>query len=179
LIDAGDEFGRGGRSQWQNRRNDQEKRLTKVRFQIAISLDGFAAGPNQSEENPLGEGGMQLHEWAFELESWRSQHGRDGGEANPSSEVVEQAVTNLGANVMGRNMFGGREPWGEEPWEGWWGDDPPFDTPVFVVTHHPREPLEKHGGTTFHFVTEGVESAVEQAREGPAARTSPWPAGPT
>jgi dihydrofolate reductase len=139
--------------------------MSKLRFQISISLDGFIAGPNQSEEHPLGEGGTQLHEWALKLEAWRKPHGREGGEVNASTEVMEEAFDNVGAIVMGRNMFGGGPgPWGEEPWEGWWGDDPPFHMPVFVLTHHEREPLEK-GDTTFAFVTDGIESALEQARE--------------
>jgi dihydrofolate reductase len=137
--------------------------VSKVRFQIAVSLDGFIAGPNQGEENPLGEGGEQLHEWVIKLEAWRRPHGREGGEVNASSAVVEAAQKNVGAIVMGRNMFGGGPgPWGD--WEGWWGDDPPFDVPVYVVTHHEREPLEKVG-MTFHFVTDGIEAALERARE--------------
>jgi dihydrofolate reductase len=137
--------------------------VSKVRFQIAISLDGFSAGPNQSEENPLGEGGEQLHEWVLKLEAWRRPHGYEGGEVNASSPVIEAAQVNVGAIVMGRNMFGGGPgPWGD--WEGWWGDDPPFDVPVYVVTHHAREPLEKVG-TTFHFVTDGIEATLAQARE--------------
>ena len=130
-----------------------------------MSLDGFIAGPNQSQENPLGEGGEQLHEWALGLAAWREPHGLQGGEVNASSKVIEQSRENLGATVMGRNMFGGEGPWGDDPWEGWWGDDPPFHVPVFVVTHHAREPLIKQGGTTFAFVTDGIESALEQARE--------------
>jgi dihydrofolate reductase len=132
-----------------------------------MSLDGFVAGPNQSEENPLGEGGMQLHEWAFELEAWRRPHGQEGGETNASSVVVEEAQENVGAIVMGRNMFGGGPgEWdADDPWNGWWGDDPPFHVPVYVVTHHAREPLAMRAGTTFHFVTDGVESAVAQAKE--------------
>jgi dihydrofolate reductase len=130
-----------------------------------MSLDGFIAGPNQSEQNPLGEGGEQLHEWALGLAAWREPHGLQGGEVNASSKVIEQSRENLGATVMGRNMFGGEGPWGDDPWEGWWGDDPPFHVPVFVVTHHAREPLIKQGGTTFAFVTDGIESALEQARE--------------
>jgi dihydrofolate reductase len=137
--------------------------VSKVRFQIAMSLDGYIAGPNQGEEHPLGEGGMQLHEWAFELEAWRKPHGREGGETNASSAVIEEAFENVGAIIMGRNMFGGGPgPWGD--WEGWWGDDPPFHVPVYVITHHAREPLEKDGGTTFYFMTEGIEAALEQAR---------------
>jgi dihydrofolate reductase len=140
--------------------------MPRLRFQIAVSLDGFAAGPDQSEENPLGVGGEQLHEWALELEAWRAPHGREGGKVNASTQVMEDAVANVGALVMGRNMFGGGPgPWGDDPWDGWWGDDPPFHAPVFVLTHHVREPLEKEGGTTFTFVTDGIESALAQARE--------------
>lgn len=139
--------------------------MARLRFQISMSLDGFIAGPNPSEEDPLGEGGEQLHEWAVELAAWRQSHGRDGGDVNASTRVVEESLENVGATVMGRNMFGGDGPWGDEPWDGWWGDDPPFHMPVFVVTHHAREPLVKEGGTTFTFVTDGIESALEQARE--------------
>ena len=139
--------------------------MPKLRFSISMSLDGFIAGPNQSVQNPLGEGGEQLHEWALELEAWRKPHGREGGVVNASTEVMEESLKNIGATVMGRNMFGGEGPWGDDPWEGWWGDDPPFHTPVYVLTSHAREPLAKEGGTTFFFVTEGIESAYEQARE--------------
>jgi dihydrofolate reductase len=138
--------------------------VARLRFDISMSLDGFVAGPNQSEEDPLGEGGMQLHEWAFELAAWRKPHGQDGGEVNASTKVVEESLENLGAAVMGRNMFGGAGSWGDDPWDGWWGDDPPFHKPVFVLTHHAREPLVMEGGTTFTFVTEGLESAIEDAR---------------
>jgi hypothetical protein len=104
--------------------------MARLRLNIAMSLDGFVAGPNQSEDDPLGEGGMQLHEWAFKLAVWRRPHGQEGGEVNESTEVVEESLDNVGATVMGRHMFGGGEgPWGEEPWNGWWGDDPPFHTP--------------------------------------------------
>jgi dihydrofolate reductase len=140
--------------------------MAKLRLDISISLDGYIAGPNQSEEHPLGVGGEQLHEWVFPLAAWREPHGREGGEVNASSEVVEESLENIGATVMGRNMFGGGPgPWGADPWDGWWGDDPPFHTPVFVLTHHAREPLVKQGGTTFHFVTDGIESALAQAKE--------------
>ena len=139
--------------------------MSKLRFQISMSLDGFVAGPNQSEENPLGEGGEQLHEWVVGLAAWRAPHGLEGGDVNASSEVVERSLENIGATVMGRNMFGGEGPWGEDPWDGWWGDDPPFHTPVFIVTHHPREQVVKEGGTTYIFVTDGIESALEQAQE--------------
>lgn len=140
--------------------------MSKLRCQISISLDGFTAGPNQSEQNPLGEGGMGLHEWVFKLDAWRQSHGKDGGETNPSSQVIEEAVANVGASIMGRNMFGGGPgPWGDPAWNGWWGDDPPFHTPVFVLTHHEREPLQMQGGTTFTFVSDGIEPALDQARE--------------
>ncbi|HEX6457260.1 MAG TPA: dihydrofolate reductase family protein [Solirubrobacterales bacterium] len=139
--------------------------MTKVKCQISISADGFLAGPNQSEENPLGEGGMALHEWVLKLAAWREPHGREGGEVNASSEVFEEASADTGAVVMGRNMFGPvRGPWTEPLWNGWWGDEPPFHVPVFVLTHYEREPLTL-GETTFHFVTEGPERAVELARE--------------
>ena len=140
--------------------------MAKLRFEISMSLDGFVAGPNPSREDPLGERGEDLHEWVIKLAAWRESHGREGGEVNASSEVLEESLASTGAVIMGRNMFGGGPgPWGEEPWEGWWGDEPPFHMPVFVLTHHEREPLEKGGGTTFIFVTDGIESALEQARE--------------
>jgi dihydrofolate reductase len=140
--------------------------VSKLRFEIAMSADGYIAGPNQSEQHPLGEGGEQLHEWVVKLQAWRESHGRDGGEVNPSSEIIEESMRNVGAEVMGRNMFGGGPgPWGGEPWDGWWGEEPPFHVPVFVLTHHEREPLEMKGGTTFHFVTDGIESALSQAKE--------------
>jgi dihydrofolate reductase len=131
-----------------------------------MSLDGFVAGPGQSVDNPLGIGGMRLHEWVFPLAVWRSMVGLEGGEANESSAVVEESVANIGATVMGRNMFGGHPGvWDRKnPWNGWWGSDPPFHHPVFVLTHHPREPLELEGGTTFTFVTDGIAAALDQAR---------------
>jgi dihydrofolate reductase len=139
--------------------------MAKLRFEVSMSLDGFIAGPNPSVDHPLGEGGMQLHEWAFKLAAWRKPHGQEGGEVNASTEIVEESLQNIGASVMGRSMFGGGPgPWGEDPWDGWWGDDPPFHTPVFVLTHHAREPLQKEGGTTFFFVTDGIESALAQAK---------------
>jgi dihydrofolate reductase len=141
--------------------------MSKLRCHISISLDGFAAGPNQSQENPLGEGGMQLHDWVIRLAAWREPHGYEGGEVNESTRIVEESRENVGAGVMGRNMFGppGGGPWGDEQWTGWWGDNPPCHYPVFVLTHHPRQPLEMEGGTTFHFVTDGIEPALEKARE--------------
>jgi dihydrofolate reductase len=139
--------------------------VSKVKCQISVSADGYVAGPNQSEENPLGEGGEALHEWVVKLTAWRQSHGRDGGEVNASSGIFEEALDSTGAVIMGRNMFGpDRGPWTEPLWNGWWGDDPPFGVPVFVLTHYEREPLTL-GETTFHFVTEGPERAVELARE--------------
>ena len=124
------------------------------------------AGPRQSLENPLGEGGVDLHEWAFATRSFRSAHGMEGGETGLDDDVALTWSTNIGATIMGRNMFGPvRGAWGDEAWTGWWGDDPPFHTPVFVLTHHPREPVAMQGGTTFHFVTDGIEAALERAME--------------
>jgi dihydrofolate reductase len=125
--------------------------MSQVTCDVTVSLDGFSASPNQSFENPFGEGGAdRLHRWMFE-------------EAEANAEEI-QAITAVNANVMGRNMFGpGRGEW-DLDWKGWWGDDPPYHTPVFVLTHHPREPLEMQGGTTYHFVTDGIESALAQAR---------------
>lgn len=139
--------------------------MPKLRFTISMSLDGFVAGPSQSVENPLGIGGMRLHQWAFPLAVWRSTHGLQGGEVNESNRVVEESLANIGATVMGRNMFGGHpSPWNaKDPWNGWWGKNPPFHHPVFVLTHHAREPLELEGGTTFTFVTGGIETALESA----------------
>jgi dihydrofolate reductase len=140
--------------------------MSELRLRISMSLDGYVAGPEQSPENPLGIGGEQLHEWVVPLRAFREQHGKEGGEVNASTPVAEGHFENIGASVMGRNMFGGGPgPWGEDPWRGWWGEDPPFHHPVFVLTHHAREPLEMEGGTTFHFVTDGIESALEQAKE--------------
>ena len=140
--------------------------MSKLRFKISMSLDGFVAGPGQSVDNPLGIGGMRLHEWVFPLRAWRAMQGLPGGEVDESTKVVEDSLANIGATVMGRNMFGGHPgPWdAKAPWNGWWGADPPFHHPVFVLTHHAREPLQLEGGTTFTFVTGGIEAALEQAR---------------
>jgi dihydrofolate reductase len=138
--------------------------MGQVTCQISVSLDGYVAGPNQSLENPIGEGGMRLHEWVFPTAGWRSMQGLDGGEATPDSEVVTEMMSGKGAYIMGRNMFGGGPgPW-DESWTGWWGDNPPYHVPVFVLTSHPREPLTRQGGTTFTFVTDGIDSALAQAR---------------
>jgi dihydrofolate reductase len=140
--------------------------MSKLRLKISMSLDGFVAGPNQSVDNPLGVGGDRLHQWVFVLEAWRKTHGIPGGEVNESSRIIEESTANIGATIMGRNMFGGHPgPWkSDAPWDGWWGSNPPFHHPVFVMTHHAREPLVMEGNTTFTFVTGGMEDALEQAR---------------
>jgi dihydrofolate reductase len=141
--------------------------MSKLKVNITMSLDGYVAGPNQSVENPLGEGAFQLHDWALPTETFRSLHGdTNGGETGINDDVLREAFENLGATIMGRHMFGpDRSPWGKDPWEGWWGDNPPYHHPVFVLTHHAREPLVMKGGMTFFFVTNGIESALMQARK--------------
>jgi dihydrofolate reductase len=144
--------------------------MSKLRVYITVSADGYVAGPNQSEEHPLGEGGGGLHDWAFALRIFQELHGRGGGVVNESTPVVEEALANVGAQIMGRGMFGGGPgPWGEDPWPGWWGEDPPFHMPVFVLTHHERDPLTL-SDTTFTFVTDGIEAALEQARAAAAGK---------
>jgi dihydrofolate reductase len=140
--------------------------MSRVVLDISMSLDGFVAGPEQTLEEPLGREGERLHEWVVGLRRWREAHGLAGGEDNLDSDVIDEHVRAVGATVMGRRMFsGGAGPWEDDPnADAWWGDEPPFRHPVFVVTHHDREPLVKQGGTTFTFVTDGVVSAVEQAR---------------
>jgi dihydrofolate reductase len=135
--------------------------------EISMSLDGFVAGPNPSLEHPLGEGGERLHEWVVGLEAFKERHGQEGGEASADSERIRATFDSIGAFVMGRRMYsGGEGPWDADPnADGWWGDDPPFRAPVFVLTHHARERAAKQGGTSFTFVTDGVESAIRQARE--------------
>jgi dihydrofolate reductase len=139
--------------------------MNKLRLNITMSLDGYVAGPDQSERHPLGVGGDELHQWLLPLAAFRETHGEAGGEVNASTEIAKGFFENVGATVMSRNMFGGGPgPWGESPWEGFWGNDPPYHHPVFVLTHHAREPLELEGGTTFYFVTDGIEAALEQAK---------------
>jgi dihydrofolate reductase len=137
----------------------------RVVVDISMSLDGFVAGPNPTLEEPLGANGDELHEWALETQVWREAHGLEGGEQNADSEVMKEAIGSVGAHVMGRKMFsGGSGPWSEDPMSrGWWGDEPPFHAPVYILTHHARDPEEMEGGTTFFFVTDGIEAAVEQA----------------
>ncbi len=146
--------------------------VSKLRLRISMSLDGFVAGPNQSVDNPLGIGGMRLHEWGFPLAVWRAMHGLEGGEVNESSQVIEESLANIGATVMGRNMFGGHPgPWDPaKPWDGWWGVNPPFHHPVFVLTQYGRAPLALEGGTAFTFVTEGIEAALDEARRAAGGR---------
>ena len=140
--------------------------MSKVRAHISTSLDGYVAGPNQSQENALGEGGERLHDWVVGLRAWRHPHGLEGGEEGVSGVVFDEENANVGAEIMGRNKFGppGGGPWGDDLWPGWWGENPPFHKPVFVLTHHEREPLTL-SDTTFTFVTAGIVSALERARE--------------
>jgi dihydrofolate reductase len=141
--------------------------MARLTLDISMSLDGFIAGPNRTVKEPLGVGGERLHEWIFGLASFRERHGMSGGERNADDEVVRETLDTAGAVLMGRRMFsGGEGPWEDDPVaDGWWGDDPPFRVPVFVLTHYPRETVEKQGGTSFIFVTDGLESALAQARE--------------
>jgi len=137
----------------------------KVRFHMTMTLDGYIPGPNQGPDKPFGEGTEHLNDWMFKLRCARELFGQEGGETGASDDVFREGMANIGASVMGRNMFGGEPgPWGRDPWNGWWGEDPPYHTPVFVLTHFPREPLVMQGGTVFNFVTNGIESALGQAR---------------
>lgn len=141
--------------------------MSKVRAHISTSLDGYVAGPNQTMEDPLGEGGERLHEWLVQLKSWREGAGLEGGVENENDALFREETANVGAEIMGRGKFGppSRGPWDvDDAWQGWWGDDPPFHKPVFVVTHHQREPLTL-SDTTFTFVTDGIQSALRQARQ--------------
>jgi dihydrofolate reductase len=139
--------------------------MPKLTFDISVSLDGYVAGPDATQEEPLGKGGEQLHKWVVGLDAWRKSHGYEGGDRTSDSEVLEEVIAAPGAVIMGRRMFSGDGgPWGEPPHNGWWGDDPPFAGPVFVLTHHPREPLVMQGREAFIFVTDGIESALERAR---------------
>ena len=139
--------------------------MAKLRVHnLAISLDGYAAGPDQSLDNPIGVGGTRLHEWVFATRSGRQMRGIDGGTEGVDNEFIARGEVGIGATIMGRNMFGPiRGPWSSDPWTGWWGDNPPFHHPVFVLTHHPRPSITMEGGTTFHFVDDGVQVALERA----------------
>ena len=140
--------------------------MPRFSLDISMSLDGFVAGPNATLEEPLGAGGERLHDWVLRLASWRETHGLEGGETGPDDDLVRTMREHVGAEIMGRRMFsGGEGPWEDDPnADAWWGDNPPFHHPVFVLTHHPRETVVKEGGTTFYFVNDGIESALEQAR---------------
>lgn len=141
--------------------------MSKLRVQsFAVSIDGYGAGPNQDLENPLGVRGPALMDWYFHTRSWRKMHGHDDGETGVDNAMAEQGFGGIGAWILGRNMFGPiRGPWPDESWKGWWGSNPPYHVPVFVLTHHARAPMPMEGGTTFHFVTDGLESALRQARD--------------
>lgn len=133
---------------------------------FSISIDGYGAGPGQDLENPLGVGGLRVFDWFFPTRTWQKMHGNADGETGVDDDVAARGFENIGAYILGRNMFGPvRGPWPDESWKGWWGDEPPYHTPVFVLTHHARAPLEMKGGTTFHFVTDGIHSALKQARQ--------------
>ncbi len=140
--------------------------MSKVRIAaFGLSLDGFGAGPAQSLEHPMGVGGMILHEWVFDTRTFKRMHGSEGGSTGVDEEFAAAAFANIGAWILGRNMFGPvRGGWPDESWQGWWGDTPPYHVPVFVLTHHPRASLEMKGGTTFHFVTDGIHAALDRAR---------------
>jgi dihydrofolate reductase len=139
--------------------------MPKIRVEsFSVSLDGFGAGPNQSLDNPLGVGGESLHEWALATKTFRRMFGKDGGATGTDDDFAARGIRNVGAWILGRNMFGPiRGPWPDDNWKGWWGDNPPYHTPVFVLTHHARDPITMAGGTTFHFVTDGIPRAVERA----------------
>ena len=144
--------------------------MPKLRLNISMSLDGYVAGPNQTLKEPLGVGGEELHAWAVELAAFNEAHGKKGGVVNASTAIMKEMFENVGAVIMGRNMFGGGPgPWTSN-WKGWWGDNPPYHMPVFVLTHYPRDPLPLQGGTTFYFVTDGIESALSQARQAAAGK---------
>jgi dihydrofolate reductase len=139
--------------------------MPKLRLHnFALSVDGYAAGPNQDLDNPLGVGGLGLHEWVFPTRTFRHMNGMEGGDEGLDDDFAARGDTGIGATIMGRNMFGPlRGPWGDSNWTGWWGDDPPYHHPVFVLTHHPRTSITMQGGTTFHFVDDGIHAALERA----------------
>ncbi|WP_243040443.1 dihydrofolate reductase family protein [Dyella sedimenti] len=146
--------------------------MSKLRVQsFTLSLDGYGAGPGQDLDNPLGRGGADLMEWFFHTRAWRRMHGQEGGETGVDNAMAEQGFEGIGAWILGRHMFGPvRGPWPDDSWKGWWGEEPPYHVPVFVLTHHARPSFTMAGGTTFHFVTEGIHAALEQAREAAEGR---------
>ena len=146
--------------------------MSKLRVNaFSVSLDGYGAGPDQSLENPMGAGGMALHQWAFGTRTLQRMFGSDGGSPGVDDDFAAAGFANVGAWILGRNMFGPvRGPWPDDAWKGWWGTTPPYHVPVFVLTHHPRESIEMDGGTTFHFVTDGIEAALDRAREAAAGQ---------
>ncbi len=146
--------------------------MQKLRVQsFSISLDGFSAGPSQDREHPLGVRGEELMEWVFPTRFWKAMNGLGGGETGVDNGVAEKGFEGIGAWILGRNMFGPiRGPWPDDSWKGWWGDEPPYHVPVFVLTHHAREPLTMAGGTVFHFVTDGIVPALRRAKEAAAGR---------
>ncbi len=146
--------------------------MSKLRvLSFAVSIDGFGAGPGQDLQNPLGVRGPELMDWFFNTRAWRAMHGMEGGESGVDHRMAERGFQNIGAWILGRNMFGPvRGPWPDGSWKGWWGEEPPYHVPVFVLTHHARAPIEMKGGTTFHFVTDGIASALAQAKAAAGAR---------
>ena len=146
--------------------------MSKLRVNsFSVSVDGYGAGPRQSMDNPMGVGGMALHEWALATRTFRQMFGADGGSTGVDDQFAARGMAGLGAWILGRNMFGPvRGPWPDTSWKGWWGGNPPYHVPVFVLTNHAREPIEMEGGTTFHFVTDGIEAALERARDAAQGR---------
>jgi dihydrofolate reductase len=146
--------------------------MSKLRVHsFSISIDGYGAGPNQDLEHPLGVGGPELFDWFFHTRTWQRMHGNEDGEAGPDDAIAARGFDGIGAWILGRNMFGPvRGPWPDDNWKGWWGDEPPYHTPVFVLTHHPRAPLRMKGGTVFSFVTDGIHAALQQARDAAGGR---------
>jgi dihydrofolate reductase len=146
--------------------------LSKVQVSaFSVSLDGYGAGPNQDLQNPLGVRGTELHGWFLATEEFRKMHGETGGKTGVDNDFAKRSFDNVGSWILGRNMFGPiRGPWGDTDWKGWWGEEPPYHVPTFVLTHHAREPLKMKGGTTFYFVTDGIESALAQAKTAAAGK---------
>jgi dihydrofolate reductase len=146
--------------------------MTKLRVDcFSVSIDGYGAGPDQALEHPMGLGGMALHEWVFPTRFFQAMIGKDGGTTGIDEDFAARGMAGIGAWILGRNMFGPiRGSWTDDAWKGWWGDNPPYHTPVFVLTHHARPPIEMEGGTTFHFVTDGIHAALERAREAAGTR---------